>query len=194
MTPKIIKRDDAELFRSVDVALQSARDTAVSMLEAASAQATAILEATQARGKEDAQQERDRLIAQAIAYREDWFRGLESELPSVVANAVRVIFAQYEEDHRLAIAVSRALAEMRQQKSIVVRVHPSRHSGVRNTVDCLIFAGHVGTSLTVEADASLEPNACVLTSSVGMIETSLESQIQALEEGLRTSSESSRPA
>ena len=187
MSVKIIKRDNAALLRCSEATLQSARDTASDMLRQASIQAATLLEAAQAQGREDAENEKARLIVQAIAYRESWFTGLESELASVVASAVRTIFAEYEEDQRLAIAVSRALAEMQRQKGVVMRVHPSRHRCVRDTVDRLFSARQWGAALTVEADTSLEPSACVLVSPVGVIETSLESQIQAIEDGLRPS-------
>ena len=112
---KIIRREDANHFRQAAQVLADARAEAASLLETARHQAASEAERIRQESVEAAAQETSRLMLQAIASRDAYMTEVESELVSVVINAVRSIFSQYNDHERAALAVGKALKALRQQ-------------------------------------------------------------------------------
>ena len=109
---------------------------------------------------------------------------VESELVSVVINAVRSIFSQFNDHERATLAVGKALKALRQQTQATLHVHPSHHDALCAAVPALLRDTPALQSLIVERDSRLKPGTFVLRSAMGLVETDLESQLRAIENAL----------
>lgn len=181
---KIIRREDARHFRQATQVLADAKIEASSLLEAALQQANDQAGRIRQEGVEAAAQEKSRLMLQAIASRDAYMTEVESELVSVVINAVRSIFSQYNDHERAALAVGKALKALRQQTQATLHVHPSHHDALCAAVPALLRDTPGLQSLSVERDTRLKPGTFVLRSAMGLVETDLESQLRAIENAL----------
>lgn len=103
---KIIRREDANCLRLASKVLADAQTEAAQLLETANHQATEQAERVRRESAEAAAQEKSRLILQAIASRDAYMADVELELVSVVINAVRSIFSQYDDHERATFAVT----------------------------------------------------------------------------------------
>lgn len=103
---------------------------------------------------------------------------------SVVINAVRSIFSQYNDHERAALAVGKALKALRQQTQATLHVHPNHHDALCAAVPTLLRDTPSLQSLIVERDSRLKPGTFVLRSAMGLVETDLESQLRAIENAL----------
>lgn len=181
---KIIRREDASHLRQAAEVLANAQAEAASLLETARHQAASEAEHIRQDGVEAAAQETSRLMLQAIASRDAYMTEVESELVSVVINAVRSIFSQYNDHERAALAVGKALKALRQQTQATLHVHPSHHDALCAAVPALLRDTPGLQSLVVERDSRLKPGTFVLRSAMGLVETDLESQLRAIENAL----------
>lgn len=191
---KIIRREDANHLRQAAQVLADAKAEAASLLETTRQQAAEEAERIRRESAEATAQETSRLMLQAIASRDAYMSEIESELVSVVINAVRSIFSQYNDHERATLAVGKALKALRQQTQATLHVHPSHHDALFAAVPALLSDTPGLQSLVVERDSRLKPGTFVLRSAMGLVETDLESQLRAIENSLTRSVKSSDAA
>ena len=91
--------------------------------------------------------------------------------------SVRKILGEMNREDRIRAIVKTALANVRGQQKVTVRVAPSDEPVVSEA----LAAQTAGSFLTVVADARLEPDSCILESDLGVINASLSTQLKALE-------------
>lgn len=164
---------------------------AQAVLDNAHAQAAAIIasaqeafDAERRRGYEDGRQEA--ILAQAekmietVGRTVDYFSGVENEMVDLVMAAVRKVVDGFDDREKVMIVVRNALAVVRNQKQMTLRLHPDEIESVRAHI-ANILAAYPGVGyLDLLPDARLERGACILESQIGMVEASLESQMTAL--------------
>lgn len=154
--------------------------------------------AAPARKRSDLEAERARLeqagavlqgcAEKLAAARGDLLNGVEEDLVSLVLNIARsVIHSELTQHPELITAqVETALARVRDDGSITVRVHPSAlgflHEARSRLLESLSDAGR----LHFEPDASLAPDGCVVESNYRIVDARVESQLGQIEEGLRS--------
>jgi len=98
---------------------------------------------------------------------------------------IRKIVQGYTDHERVVHSVRSALAAVRNQKQITLRVHPDNVEPVKaRSADLL--AGYPGVGLLdVVGDTRLTADCCVLESDIGVVEASTEGQLAALEAAFR---------
>lgn len=178
----------APVLRAADyAALVQAR----AMLDQAGAQADAILagardafEAERRRGYEDGK--RQALLDQAekmieiVGRTVDYFAGVENEMVDLVMAAVRKVVDGFDDREKVVAVVRNALAVVRNQKQMTLRLHPDDVEVVRAGINDILAAYPGVGYLDLLPDARLARGACILESEIGMVEASLEGQIEAL--------------
>ena len=76
---------------------------------------------------------------------------------------------------------------VRNQQHVTIRVAPADEKAVRAELASMLASVPGGTSfLDVVPDARLERGACLLESELGVVDASLETQLKALENALRS--------
>lgn len=180
---------DVTLLRAAD---RQALVDAQALIAAASAQAQAIeaeaaaaFEAERQRGYQeglmDAKLEQAEQMIENVGRTVDYFARVETEMVELVMASVRKIIEGFDEQERVLIVVRNALAVVRNQKQMTLRLHPSKVEMVRSQVNALL-ADYPGVGyLDIVADARLQELACILESEIGMVEASIEGQLGALQ-------------
>ena len=174
---------------------EAARQEAAGILAEARRQADAIVaEADQhregekargyAEGRAEAEAEAaDRRITLAVGTA-DYIESLEESVVELVISGVRKILGSFD-DRALAVrVVSGALAVMRNQKQVTLRVSPDNAESLREQLDTLL-SSHPGIGMIeVVADPRLKPGDCVLESDLGIVDAGLHTQLDRLEAAL----------
>jgi len=183
----------ARIVRAADLAAWRQAEAAVA---AAQAQAEAILAGAQAafdaecvrghqEGTERARREGARHMAEQIASTDGYFSRIEERLVALVMQGIRKIVGGYDDHERVVHSVRNALAAVRNQKQITLRLHPDHVDHVKARTAELL-AGYPGVGLLdVVADARLAADCCVLECDIGVVEASTEGQLAALEAAFR---------
>jgi type III secretion protein L len=178
---KLIRRDEANSWKTGTQLVEQAKEEAAAIRNAALEQAQEERRLGYAAGLAGAKSEQAQIIADAIARRDEYLMAIEPELTGVVLNAVRKIFAEFDEPERVRIVVGKALKTLREQTQATVRVHPDELDMLQSSAALLASRCPGLRTLSVESDARIEPGRCVLSSDIGIVETDIESQIREIE-------------
>jgi type III secretion protein L len=110
----------------------------------------------------------------------DYFEKVEGRMTELVLQCLRRIVAGFDDRERVITVVRNALAAVRNQKQITLRVAPDRLEMLKAATDELL-ATYPGIGyLDLVADTRLHDDACIVETEIGIVEASMESQITAL--------------
>jgi type III secretion protein L len=138
-----------------------------------------------AQGLSEAKQEMAERMVESAAQAVEYLGAIEERMVVLVMQAVRRIIADYDESDRVMAVVKSGLSVMRNQKQLTLRLPPDRIDIVRTRATELLeqFPG-VGV-VDFAPDSRLKGDAAILESDIGVVESSIESQLSALEAGFR---------
>ena len=166
------------------VEAQSVLDNAHAQAEAILAGAREAFEAERRRGYEDGKQEalldQAEKMIETVSRTVEYFAGVENEMVDLVMASVRKVVDGFDDREKVMIVVRNALAVVRNQKQMTLRLHPAEIESVRERINDILAAYPGVGYLDLLADARLGRGACILESQIGMVEASLEGQIEAL--------------
>lgn len=131
-------------------------------------------------GREEALLDQAEKMIETVGRTVDYFARVENDMVELVMQAVRKVVDGFDSRETVMIVVRNALAVVRNQKHMTLRLHPDEVEVVRARVNELLAAYPGVGYLDIMADARLLRGACILESEIGMVEASLDGQIEAL--------------
>ena len=115
----------------------------------------------------------------------EYIEGVEDRLVGVVTSAVRKIIGELDDRECTVRVVRNALAAVRSQQRVLIRVSPDDKDSVRQALAAMISSTPGGaTFLDVTADPRMKPGDCILECELGVVDASLETQLKAIENAL----------
>jgi type III secretion protein L len=177
----VLSPDEVAQWQSAQDMLRAARKEA----EKIRADAMEAFEAEKRRGYAEGQaqarlDEAERLLDNASRAVE-YFAAIENKIVKLVMQAVRRIMADFDDNTRVMAVVQSGLSVMRNQKQLTLRLPPEHVDAVKSRAHDLLqnFPG-VGM-LDIVGDPRLKDSAAILESDMGVVEASIELQLQAIE-------------
>ncbi|MBG0775375.1 MAG: HrpE/YscL family type III secretion apparatus protein [Desulfovibrionaceae bacterium] len=151
-------------------------------------EARRVYEAERTRGYEDGLDKGRMEIAErmmdTVGQTVDYLGSVEESVTDVVIQALRKIVGEMDDRERIVRVVRNALAVVRNQNRVTARVSPKDAERVKGAVD-EILSGYPGIAfLDVSADSRLSPGGCILESEIGVVEASVDIQIEAIRKSL----------
>ncbi len=110
----------------------------------------------------------------------DYFEKVEERMTQLVMQCMRRVVADFDDQKRVVTVVRSALAAVRNQKQITLKVAPDRVEMVKAATDELLAAYPGIGYLDLVADSRLHDDACIVETEIGVVEASIEGQIAAL--------------
>ena len=104
----------------------------------------------------------------------EFIEGIENTVVDVVNRSIRKVIGDIDAEERVRRIVGTALAHVRGEQKVTVRVSPADEPAVSKAMTS-------GSYLNVVADPRLKRDSCILESDLGVIDASLETQLKALE-------------
>ena len=182
---RIVRREDWRTVVDAQRLLQDANEQA---------------QAIRAEAEQERETQRERGYDEGMAQaREDWAAETMTNLAAVVAfqqrcerqmvdvvmQAVRRIVASFDDAQAAEAVVGGALAVVRHQKRVFLRVGAGSAERVRAHLDGLMQRYPAIDFADVIADPKLADDACVAESDLGLVECAVSSQLESLELALR---------
>jgi type III secretion protein L len=150
------------------------------IVEMARAQARRIYEDGLDKGRMEIAERMMDTVGQTV----DYLGSVEESVTDVVIQALRKIVGEMDDRERIVRVVRNALAVVRNQNRVTARVSPKDAERVKGAVD-EILSGYPGIAfLDVSADSRLSPGGCILESEIGVVEASVDIQIEAIRKSL----------
>lgn len=164
---------------------------AVALLEHAHGEADAI----RARAKDAFEEERRRgyadgqaqarleaaeLMIENVGRTVDYYSRVEGRVVDLVLQSVRRIVADFDDKERVIAVVKGALSAVRNQNQVTLRVAPDMMDTLKEATNGILASFPGIGYLDLEADSRLSGDACILVTEIGVVEASIEGQVEAL--------------
>jgi type III secretion protein L len=177
---KVIKANDFWQYQQAQEMISAAKVKRDEIIDAS----LAGFEAEQARGyrqgRDEARQEQAQKMIGVISQTVDYFSKIEAQMVDLVLDAVRRIVNDFDDREKVLKVVRNALTMVRNQRQILIRVHPVNVAEIKSQVNDLKQSFPGIEQMEVSADVSLDKDACVIESDMGQVEASMSGQMEAL--------------
>lgn len=135
-----------------------------------------------AEGKQEILLQKLDLVDESVAYMES----IEGKVSDIVLKAIRKCVCEMDDADLVRQIVRRSMqAVVRTQKEITIKVAPDRVALVKERLDALLAEFPTVRFADVQEDARLTGAACVVETASGIVEASIEGQIEAIERSIR---------
>ena len=180
---RVLKASEAAVLLEANAVLDAARERVADMERKAGEAYERRREEGYRDGVEEGRLEHAEKVMETVLSSVEYIEGIEATLVNVVAVAVRKVIGEIDENERIVRIVRNALVTVRNQQHVT----PADEKAVREGLASMLASVPGGASfLDVVPDARLERGACLLESELGVVDASLETQLKALENALRS--------
>jgi len=179
----VIPASEAAVWLDAVQLLEDARKEAAQLLGSAHQQLEAERQRGYQQGLEEARLELTERMIETASRTVELFASIEQRMVTLVMDAVRRLMSDFSDSERVMAVVRSALSVLRNQRQLTLRIAPEHVEHVRARASELLeqFPG-VGI-LDIVPDPRLKHDATILESEIGVVEASIESQLQAIEQG-----------
>jgi len=179
----VIPASEAVVWLDAVQLLEDARKEAAQLLGSAQQQLEAERQRGYQQGLEEARLELTERMIETASRTVELFASIEQRMVTLVMDAVRRLMSDFSDSERVMAVVRSALSVLRNQRQLTLRIAPDHVEHVRARASELLeqFPG-VGI-LDIVPDPRLKHDATILESEIGVVEASIESQLQAIEQG-----------
>jgi type III secretion protein L len=181
---RVIRAADYGAWVEGDAYVRAAREHAAEI----EAEAKRAYEAEKARGYADgraeAAAEEAAGMLESISRKISFFENVELQMAELVVQATEKVLGEIDDQTLVRRVVHHALKVMRNQKQVTIRVAPEHVDVLQQQLND-ILADYPGvTFVDVAADARLRRGGCILESELGVVDASVEIQLDALRRAL----------
>ena len=179
----LLKASDVAALSDAQALVAQARERAQEIVDAAQQAFEAERQRGFEAGLEEARLEQTERMIDIASRTVDHFANIEQRTVALVLESVRRIIDDYSDTDRVLAVVRNGLSVLRNQRQLTLRLSPEHVEAVRAQATALLedFPG-IGM-LDIVADPRLKGDATILESDIGVVEASIESQLQAIEKG-----------
>jgi type III secretion protein L len=177
---RVIKADDFSTAHDARAILDEARAEAARIV----ADARQVYEQERQRGfdegSEQAKLEMAERMMDAVGSVVDYLGTIEHDMVEVVGRAMERILGEMGDKEVITRVVKNALAAVRNEKHLTLRVAPEQVAPVKERMNEILKGYPIIVDVQVMGDGRLGKTGCILESEIGVIDASLDGQIEAL--------------
>ncbi|MBK9953532.1 MAG: HrpE/YscL family type III secretion apparatus protein [Candidatus Competibacteraceae bacterium] len=181
---RVLKARDYLAYAEAEAIVEAARRQA----DALRVEAEQAYEAEKQRGYQDGHDEGKLETAEQImdvlGSTVEFYAGIEQRTGQIVMQMARKILGEFDDETLTFRVVRNALAVVRNQKQITLRVAPEQVEALKARTDALLNGFPSIHFVDVVADRRLRAGDCILETEIGVVDASIEVQLKALERSL----------
>lgn len=129
-------------------------------------------------------QQQAEIIHQTLINCQIFYQQVENQLVNITIEAMRKIIANYEPDELLYKNISQNLALVHQHKKVILRISPKQVNFLQSKLTELHKIQPEIEYIDIVEDPRLEEKDCILETEVGMLNATIESQLNAIKQAL----------
>jgi type III secretion protein L len=193
---KVLKEAEYAALLDASSVVEAARQEARRIAKQAQLEAEANRQKGYEEGLQRAQAEYAlQLVSETVAA-ERQLHALRSAMAQIVVKAVGQFIARAQPAALFEAALLRVDALIRSEPFITVRVAPAQEATMRGVLARLQHEANWHMAVSVAADETLAPGACVVQTSSGVLEIGVDAQLEAFRRAVerRSTTESTGPA
>ncbi len=174
---RVIKATEYQSFVAANMLIAQAQKQSEQFVKNASESVKKMRKAAYVEGLEQGQKESTEQIVRLSRQVDHYLLTLEKQLSEFVMQAVQKIVKEFDDNTLVMSAVRKGLKQMRDQKQLTLRVAPEL---VQETEHSIAESIQDNIKIEVIGDAKLSGGDCVLESEIGIVNSSVPVQLQAL--------------
>ncbi|HGJ5858352.1 MAG TPA: HrpE/YscL family type III secretion apparatus protein [Arsenophonus nasoniae] len=129
-------------------------------------------------------QQQAEIIHKTLINCQIFYQQVESQLVNITIEAMRKIITNYEPDALLYKNISQNLALVHQHKKVILRISPKQVNFLQTKLSELHKIQPEIEYIDIVEDPRLEEKDCILETEVGMLNATIESQLNAIKQAL----------
>lgn len=184
MAGKVIKAQDFWTFKDAERALADAHAQQRQIVTSAKLAYEAEKKRGYAEGSEEARLEQSGNMVGIVSQTVEYFGKVESQMTDLVLDAVRKVVSDFDNQQQVSTVVRSCLNVLRTQKHLSMSVNPAQVDYLRSQIGELQKVYPSIAHIEVHPDPKLSMDACVVESEIGVVEASLQGQVETLREAL----------
>jgi type III secretion protein L len=181
---KVIKAGEYLEYEEASSVLEQARNEAEKILE----RANALYESEKERGYQDGLTEAKKKMTgqmmDIVTSSVDYFESVEEKITSIVMATTRKVIGTVDDRELITGIVRNALAMTKNQKQIILRVAPDQVDLIKARLDEITADFPARGFIEVTADRRLTTNGCIVESEIGVVDASIDVQLEAIRKSL----------
>lgn len=181
---KILRAEDYSAYLKAEEVIALARNKAAGIIKDARRAFEAEKKRGYDEGMEAGNQKISEVMIESVARSVENFSEFENDVIEVVGDALRKILGEIDSEELISRVVKSALATVRNQKKVTVIVNPSDAEVVRNQVNELLSEYPAINTIDVLTDARVNAGGCKIETEMGVVDASLEVQLEAIRKAL----------
>lgn len=135
-------------------------------------------------GKQEILMQKLDLVQESVKY----MSTIENKVADIVLSALKKCIAEIGDDELVVQIVKKSMqAVVRTQHEIAIRVSPEMVPVVRSRIDTLSKDFPSVVKMDVVSDERLQNTACIVETEAGIVEASVDGQLEAIEKSIRKS-------
>ncbi|WP_092402369.1 MULTISPECIES: HrpE/YscL family type III secretion apparatus protein [Candidatus Ichthyocystis] len=182
LSQKVIKSDRVAVWKTANEVIKLSQDKANQIL----ADSKIAFEEEKKRGYRDgleaAREEQAEHMIEQVARAVDYFETVEKRVVDLVLSSVKKIVYDYKDEERTVAVVKNALSTVRNQKQVVIRVHPNALTSMKEQINSLLSEFPGINYIDVISDSRLEKDGCMLETDIGLVEVNISHQLKVIRE------------
>jgi type III secretion protein L len=184
---KVIKADDYLAYANGREIIENAEAQAREIV----AEAERVYEREKERGYQDGLLEANLRASEhmidTVSNTVNYFANVEDQMVQLVLQALRKVVGDMDEAELIRRIVHHALNVVRNQKQVTLRVAPDQVEELRSGINTIIADYPSINFVEVVADGRLRKGGCILESDIGIIDASIEVQLEAFRRSMTRS-------
>lgn len=136
-------------------------------------------------GREAARLEMAERMIDAVGTVVDYLGSIEQDMIDIVSRSLERILGEIGDKELVVRVVKNALAAVRNEKHLTLRVAPDQVATVKARMNEILSLYPIVVDVQIVGDGRLGANGCILESEIGVIDASLDGQIEALKRSFR---------
>jgi len=182
---KVIKAADYAAYLYATQLIRQAEEEAAKIRE----KAMAAYEAEKRRGYEDGLNEGKEQMAEkmidTVSEAVNYFSGLEQKVVDLLVQSLRRIVGEMDANDLMFRVVRNALEVARTQKQVVLRVCPVQVDPLRERLNEILALFPSINFIDITPDPRLREGGCILETEMGVVDASVEIQLEAIRRSLQ---------
>ncbi|MDP0588175.1 MAG: HrpE/YscL family type III secretion apparatus protein [Candidatus Endonucleobacter bathymodioli] len=132
-------------------------------------------------GLEESQFEQAEQILKVVSRTVNYLAGIEKSMVDILLTGVKKIIGDFDQEELAVSLVKNALQHVRNEKQVTIRVSQSQYSMIKGKIS-EILEEYTGVDfIDLVADPRLSMGDCIMESEIGLVETSVDVQLRAIQ-------------
>ena len=177
---KVLKARDYESWLDAQDIIGQAEEQA----EAIAEQAREMYQQEKERGYEDgldeSKAEQAEQMLKVVSRTINYLASIEKAMADILFSGVKKIIGDFDEEALAVGLIKSALQHVRNEKQVTIRIPPSQYNMVQARISDILEEYEGVSFIDLVADQRLSTGDCIMESEIGVVETSVDIQLQAL--------------